>query len=80
MADVFLEGELFGYQTYRSRGLPPGPIRSPTIASINAVLRPDLSHEYLYFVAKNDGSHGHAFAETWEEHLQNIEKYQGGGG
>jgi UPF0755 protein len=80
MAQVFLEGDLFGYQTYRSRGLPPGPIRSPTVASVMAVLNPDTTHSYLYFVAKNDGSHSHAFAETWEEHLRNIEQYQGGGG
>jgi UPF0755 protein len=79
MADVFLEGDLFGFQTYRSRGLPPGPIRSPTVGAVQAVLQPDATHAYLYFVAKNDGSRGHAFAETWEEHLANIEKYQGGG-
>lgn len=78
MAEVRLDDDLFGYQSYRSRGLPPGPIRSPSIGSIEAVLSPE-SHDYLYFVAKNDGSNSHAFAETWEEHLQNVEKYQRGG-
>lgn len=78
MAQVRLDDDLFGYQSYRSRGLPPGPIRSPSIGSIEAVLNPD-AHDFLYFVAKNDGSSSHAFAATWEEHLANIELYQGGG-
>lgn len=75
MAQVRLDDDLFGYQTYRSRGLPPGPIRSPTVGSVMAVLQPDLSHDYLYFVAKNDGSSSHAFAETPEQHQANIDKY-----
>lgn len=79
MADVRLDDDLFGYQSYRSRGLPPGPIRSPSIGSVVSVLSPDPSN-YLYFVAKSDGSNSHAFAETWEEHLANIEKYVHGGG
>jgi UPF0755 protein len=79
MNQVRLEGDLLGYQSYRERGLPPGPIRSPSVGSVEAVLNAD-AHEYLYFVAKNDGSNSHAFAETWEEHLANVEKYQRGGG
>ncbi len=61
------------YNTYLHRGLPPGPICSPGLASIQAVLEPAES-DYLYFLAKGDGSH--AFAETFEEHLQNQQKYQ----
>jgi UPF0755 protein len=80
MADVALEGELAGFQTYRSRGIPPGPIRSPSLASIMGVLEPDAGDGYLYFVAKNDGSRTHAFARTFEEHQQNIERYLRGGG
>jgi UPF0755 protein len=75
MADVQLDGELAGFQTYRQRGIPPGPIRSPSVASILGVLEPDTEAGYLYFVAKNDGTRTHAFATTFEEHQQNIERY-----
>ncbi len=57
------------YNTYTQRGLPPTPICSPTIYSIDAVLRPAKT-KYLYFVAKGDGTH--IFSETYEEHLKNI--------
>jgi UPF0755 protein len=62
------------YNTYRIVGLPPGPIANPGLDSILAVIRPEQTN-YLYFVAKPDGSH--AFAETLEEHLQNIQEYRG---
>ncbi|MFQ5811681.1 MAG: endolytic transglycosylase MltG [Anaerolineae bacterium] len=61
------------YNTYLHRGLPPGPICSPGLASIQAVLE-SVETDYLYFLAKGDGSH--AFARTFEEHLQNQQKYQ----
>ncbi len=61
------------YNTYLHRGLPPGPICNPGLASIQAVLEP-VDSDYLYFLAKGDGSH--AFAKTFEEHLQNQQKYQ----
>jgi len=61
------------YNTYRRMGLPPGPIANPGLASIEAVVRPAQTN-YLYFVAKPDGSH--AFAETLEEHLHNVELYR----
>ena len=61
------------YNTYLHRGLPPGPICNPGLASIQAVLEP-VETDYLYFLAKGDGSH--AFAKTFEEHLQNQQKYQ----
>ena len=61
------------YNTYLHRGLPPGPICNPGLASIQAVLEP-VETDYLYFLAKGDGSH--AFATTFEEHLQNQQKYQ----
>jgi UPF0755 protein len=80
MAEVQLPDDLFGYQSYRSRGLPPTPIRSPTLTSIMGVLEPDTAEGYLYFVAKADGTNSHAFARTWEEHLANIERYVRGGG
>ncbi len=62
------------YNTYQVSGLPPGPICSPGLEAIRAVLKPASTH-YLYFVAKPDGSH--LFAETFEEHLKNIKKAQG---
>ncbi len=61
------------YNTYVSTGLPPGPIAAPGLDSIKAVLQPAHTN-YLFFVAKGDGSH--AFAETLDEQLQNIQKYQ----
>jgi len=60
------------YNTYANDGTPPGPICSPRISSIMAVLQP-ADTNYLYFVAKPDGSH--AFASTLEEHQQNIDLY-----
>lgn len=53
------------YNTYRHPGLPPGPIASPGLASLEAVLAPAES-DYLFFVA--DGSGKHAFSRTFEEH------------
>ena len=61
------------YNTYLNRGLPPGPICSPGLAAILAVLNPAETN-YLYFHAVGDGSH--VFASTLEEHLQNQEKYK----
>jgi UPF0755 protein len=63
------------YNTYVHPGLPPGPIANPGLDSILAVVRPARTN-YLFFVAKNDGTGQHAFAETLDEHLANIEKYQ----
>lgn len=61
------------YNTYRNRGLPPGPIASPGRASIEAVLDP-APVDYLYFVSRNDGSH--AFATTLAEHNRNVRRWQ----
>ncbi|MCL6429541.1 MAG: endolytic transglycosylase MltG [Anaerolineae bacterium] len=61
------------YNTFLYPGLPPGPICSPGLASIEAVADPARTN-YLYFVSKGDGSH--AFAETFEEHLLNMARYQ----
>ncbi|HWQ28370.1 MAG TPA: endolytic transglycosylase MltG, partial [Dehalococcoidia bacterium] len=63
------------YNTYVYVGLPPGPICNPGLDAIRAVLRPAQTN-YLFFVAKPDGSH--AFAETLEEHERNVAQYQGG--
>jgi len=60
------------FNTFTHPGLPPGPICSPGLASIEAVLDP-ADTEYLFFHAKGDGSH--AFTETFEEHLENQNQY-----
>ena len=67
--------ELAGYQTYAVAGLPPGPIATPTVASIDAALKPNDKDGYLYFVAIPDGEGKHAFAKTYEEHQANLKKY-----
>ncbi|MCH7810185.1 MAG: endolytic transglycosylase MltG [Chloroflexi bacterium] len=64
------------YNTYVYFGLPPGPISSPAADSIAAVINPSETN-YLFFVARPDGSH--AFAETFAEHSVNVELYLGGG-
>jgi UPF0755 protein len=61
------------YNTYRTPGLPPGPIANPGIASLRAAAAPATT-PYLYFVARNDGSH--VFATSNDEHNRNVEKYQ----
>ncbi|MGZ3586928.1 MAG: endolytic transglycosylase MltG [Candidatus Limnocylindrales bacterium] len=75
MASVNVTSDLQSYQSYQTRGLPDGPIASPTLASIEAALSPNTATGYLYFVAKNDGSHTHAFARTKAEHEANLRKY-----
>lgn len=60
------------YNTYRHKGLPPGPIGSVGQESLNAAMHP-LQTDDLYFVAKKDGTH--AFAKTYKQHLININKY-----
>ncbi|WP_010270651.1 endolytic transglycosylase MltG [Paenibacillus senegalensis] len=64
------------YNTYQNAGLPPGPIAVPSLSSIEAVLYPEES-KYLFYVTKKDGSQTHLFAETYEEHLKNIQLSQG---
>jgi UPF0755 protein len=71
-----LPDALAGYNTYTSKGLPPGPICSPTTASIDAALAPNTGTGYLFFVAKGDGSGSSAFAKTLAEHLRNVATYK----
>jgi UPF0755 protein len=60
------------YNTYLTPGLPPGAIASPGLAAIQASLDPE-THDYIYFVAKGDGSH--AFSRTLDEHNANVRRY-----
>lgn len=61
------------YNTYRTPGLPPGPIANPGLASLRAAAAPATT-TYLYFVARNDGSH--VFSRSLAEHNRNVEKFQ----
>ncbi|MCS7187233.1 MAG: endolytic transglycosylase MltG [Armatimonadetes bacterium] len=61
------------YNTYRYKGLPPGPICSPGLESLLAALRPE-DVPYLYYVARGDGYH--IFSSTYDEHLKAVEAYR----
>ena len=63
------------YNTYKRVGLPPGPICSPSISSINAVLDYE-KHDFLFFCAKEDFSGYHNFAKTYSQHINNANKFQ----
>jgi UPF0755 protein len=59
------------HNTYQRPGIPPWPICNPGLATIQATLEP-ADTDYMFFVVTNDGTGSHAFAETYEEHQQNI--------
>jgi UPF0755 protein len=61
------------YNTYKYPGLPPSPICNPGRAAIAAVLHPE-ANDYLYFVA--DGTGGHVFSATIEDHTANVAKWR----
>lgn len=63
------------YNTYRFRGLPPGPINLPSISSLSAVLNYE-DHSYIYMCAKEDFSGFHRFAKTLSEHNRNARLFQ----
>jgi len=63
------------YNTYKYRGLPPGPVNMPEIRSIDAVLNYTKSN-YLYMCAKEDFSGRHNFTHSYRQHLVNAQRYQ----
>lgn len=62
------------YNTYRTRGIPPGPITMPDVSAIDAVLFPE-KHNYLYFVVDPERTGYHLFASTLSQHNKNKKKY-----
>jgi UPF0755 protein len=63
------------YNTYRHKGLPPGPITTPFSQALDAVLHP-AHHKFVFFCARPDGSGFSDFAETYADHKLNARRYQ----
>jgi UPF0755 protein len=63
------------YNTYKNKGLPPGPICTPSSKTIDAVLE-GMDTDFLFFCAKPDFSGSHNFAATEKEHFENARKYR----
>ncbi|HEX5827499.1 MAG TPA: endolytic transglycosylase MltG [Candidatus Limnocylindrales bacterium] len=77
LRDQKLPKDLDRYNTYKYRGLPPGPIASPTVESIDAALKPDTKSGYKFFVAipDSDPKGKHDFSKTLAEHERKLVKY-----
>jgi UPF0755 protein len=63
------------YNTYSNKGLPPGPICTPSIETIDAVLNAPKT-SYLYFVASSNFDGSSVFSSTLSQHLKNAKAYQ----
>jgi UPF0755 protein len=68
-----LPADLQDFNTYTSKGLIPGPICTPSVASIKAALNPDTRNDYLYFLATKDGTT--VYEKTYAQHLADVAKY-----
>ena len=76
MAEIQVDPSLEGFQTYQVAGLIPSPISTPSLASIDAALKPDQLKGFLYFVLIPDSDPPeHAFARTFAKHNENLRKY-----
>ncbi len=75
MAKLDLPESLLGYDTYTQAGLPPGPIATPTLKSIDAALSPNTKDKFIYFLAIPDGGGAHVFAKTSAQHEKNKAEY-----
>lgn len=74
----YCKDKLNRYSTYVIDGLPPGPIGAPSMESLRAALRPSQDRkalDYLFFVARRDGSGSHYFSSTFAEHKKAIDRY-----
>jgi UPF0755 protein len=63
------------YNTYRNKGLPPGPICTPSLRTLDEVLNAPKT-DYLFFVAKKDFTQGHVFTSNYRDHLRYAREYQ----
>jgi UPF0755 protein len=70
LGEIQLPEPLTGYNSYTTRGLPPGPICTPSLSSIDGALEPDTDDGYYFFLARPDGGGAHVFSKTQEEHDQ----------
>jgi UPF0755 protein len=75
LRDQVLPERLAGYNSYLVRGLPPGPIATPSLASLDAALEPDTKSGYTYFVAIPEGDGAHDFSKSVAEHERKLRKY-----
>ncbi|HYO44187.1 MAG TPA: endolytic transglycosylase MltG [Candidatus Limnocylindrales bacterium] len=75
LKDQVLPEALAGFNTYVVRGLPPAPIATPSIQSLDAALTPDTKSGYTYFVAIPEGKGAHDFSKSAAEHEKKLRKY-----
>jgi UPF0755 protein len=75
LAELELPEELVGYNTYTQVGLPPGPICTPQLSSIDAALAPDTKDKYIYFLAIPEGEGAHVFSKNLDQHNAYRDEY-----
>ncbi|MBM4381866.1 MAG: endolytic transglycosylase MltG [Deltaproteobacteria bacterium] len=71
---IHLEDETNPYNTYRIPALPPGPIANPGLASLRAAVEPTPGVEFLFFVARGDGTH--EFTTNYRDHVNAVNRWQ----